>query len=94
MKNKITEPLEQSDVAVIMCPPLSKYKEQPKDQSKCELFDCPKCKNKMWLSEKKKEVLMFAELLEKEIILACYDCIGIIVMEHPNMFDDHVQVEL
>lgn len=37
-----------------MGPPLSDYEKPPEDQSHSELFDCPKCNEKMWLSEKKK----------------------------------------
>ena len=58
----------------IICPPLADYPEPPEDQPGCELFDCPKCKQKMWLSSKKKGVLMFASVIGKDIILACYHC--------------------
>lgn len=60
---------------VIACPPYPKYVEQPKDQSLCELFDCPHCENKMWLSEKKKGILMFASCTNKDIYLGCYECV-------------------
>ena len=63
------------DLVVVMCPPLADYQEAPKDQSHCELTDCPECNQKMWLSEKKKGLLMFASCLQKEILLSCYRCV-------------------
>jgi len=66
--------INHEDLAIIICPPYPEYKEAPKDQSHSELRDCPKCKEKMWLSEKKKGVLMFASCLGKDIFLSCYDC--------------------
>jgi len=74
-----------NDSVIVMCPPHSDYPEAPKDQSASELRDCPKCKNQMWLSEKKKGVLMFASLINKDIILACYHCITKMVEENPSI---------
>ena len=54
----MTDP--KKDLVVIACPPHSEYVTQPDDQSHCELFECPKCKSKMWLSKKKKGIIMFA----------------------------------
>ena len=76
------------DLVVVMCPPHSDYPEAPKDQSHSQLRDCPKCKSQMWLSEKKKGSLLFASVLNKEIILACYHCITKIVSEDPSLFMD------
>lgn len=67
----------------IICPPYPEYKEQPKDMSKCELFDCGHCKGKMWLSERKKGVLMFAAVFNKDIFLACYNCFEKHTKENP-----------
>jgi hypothetical protein len=75
------------NLAIIICPPLHKYKEAPKDQPGSELFDCPKCNQKMWLSQRKKGVLMFYAGLNKDILLACYDCITKIVKEDPNILE-------
>ncbi len=82
------------DLVVVMCPPLSDYKEYPKDQSHSELRECPKCKNQMWLSDKKKGVLMFASCLNKEIILACYHCITKMVEKDPSLFTDSKKMDL
>jgi hypothetical protein len=84
----------KKDLAVIICPPYPEYKEYPKDQSHSELHDCPKCKNQMWLSDKKKGLLMFSSFLGKEILLACYDCITKIAKENPEFFTDSEEVEL
>lgn len=65
----------KDDLVLVMCPPHCDYPEAPKDQTHSELFDCPKCKNKMWLSEKKKGALMFALCINKDIIFSCYHCI-------------------
>lgn len=63
-----------SDLVFIICPPYPEYKEAPKDQSAAELFDCPHCKNKMWLSQKKKGLLLFYSCANKNIYLCCYNC--------------------
>lgn len=66
---------KNDNVIIIPCPPLSSYKEQPGDQSECTAEPCPLCKENMWLSLKKKEMIEAAELAEREIFLACYNCI-------------------
>ncbi len=85
---------DSRDLVFVMCPPYPEYKEAPKDQSKSELRDCPKCKNQMWLSQKKKGVLMFASCLGRDIILACYHCITKMAQETPEMFIDSHKVDL
>lgn len=84
----------KKDLTVIACPPYPQYEEAPKDQSHCELRDCPKCNNKMWLSQKKKGVLMFSACLSKDILLGCYDCIKKIVEEDPYFFLESKMVNL
>lgn len=79
---------------IIMCPPLIDYPEPPKDQSHCELFDCPMCKEKMWLSEKKKGVLMFSSCIGNDILLGCYRCIRKVVAENPTFFTKSKKVNL
>jgi len=86
--------MKENDLLIVMCPPYPEYKEQPKDQSHCDLRDCPKCSGKMWLSAKKKGILLFAASLEKHIILGCYDCIKKYVMENPHVFTDSEQINL
>lgn len=86
--------MKDNDYVIVMCPPYPEYKEQPKDQSHCDLFDCPKCKGKMWLSERKKGMLMFASCLEKEIIVGCYNCIKKMVMENPELITEAKKVNL
>ena len=83
-----------SELVILMCPPLSDYPEQPEDHSKCEPFDCPKCGNKMWLSEKKKGVLLFSSLLNREIVLGCYPCITKYASDNRELFLDAEQVNL
>ncbi len=83
-----------NECVVVMCPPYPEYEEAPKDMSHCELRDCPKCKGKMWLSDKKKGALMFASVLNKDIVLACYDCIKKIAMDNPEGFSNITQVNL
>ncbi len=63
------------NLVMFACPPLCDYAEAPKDQSKSELFDCPKCNQKMWLSEKKKSLLLLCSGLNKDIFLGCYHCL-------------------
>ena len=77
-----------------MCPPYPKYKEYPKDQSISVLIDCPECKGKMWLSEKKKGAMLFAEGSGKEILLACYDCFTKFVEENPGIFASLTRIDI
>lgn len=74
------------DLVVVMCPPLSSYVKKPDDHSHSEIFDCPICKEKMWLSDKKKGLLLFASCLKKDILLGCYDCIKNDMEENINMY--------
>jgi len=66
---------KEKDLVMFPCPDLKSYPEAPADQSESELFDCPKCKEKMWLSVKKKGYITFCAVLNKKIVLACYPCI-------------------
>lgn len=83
-----------NDTVIIMCPPHSDYTEPLEDQSHSELFDCPKCKEKMWLSQKKKGVLMMASCINKKIILGCYHCIKRMVKDDPSLFLESKRVDL
>lgn len=83
-----------NDLVIVMCPPYSDYPEAPKDQSHSELRDCPKCKSQIWLSEKKKGLLLFASFLDKDILLACYHCITKLAQEPPGLFIDSKKVDL
>ncbi len=76
----------KDELVLVACPPLSDYEKSPKDQSHCEPFDCPKCQEKMWLSDKKKGILAFSSCLNKEIILACYHCVTKMAQEDPSFF--------
>lgn len=82
------------EAIMIMCPPLSDYPEYPKDQSHSELFDCPKCKEKMWLSDKMKGMLMSSACINKHIILACYKCIKDMVINDPSILDVHERIDI
>lgn len=83
-----------NDLVAIMCPPLSDYPEPPQEQPHSELFDCPKCKEKMWLSQKKKGALLFASCLQKTILLGCYHCIKQELTENPKIFTEIKKVDL
>ena len=74
------------DLVVIPCPNFAKFKIQPDDQSKCELIDCPMCGEKMWLSEKKMGVLEISRVLDKDIVIGCYDCIEKFAIENKLLF--------
>lgn len=77
--------MDNTGLVVVMCPPYPEYEDAPKDQSHSELFDCPKCNNKMWLSQKKKGALAFASLIGKEILLGCYSCIKKEAHKNPSL---------
>lgn len=86
--------MNKENLVIVMCTPLSDYPEPPKDQSNSELFDCPKCDTKMWLSEKEKGVLMFSSCINWDILLACYHSIERTVRDNPEMFMESQQVNL
>lgn len=73
------------NVVMIACPPHSDYLEAPKDQSRSELFECPECNQQMWLSEKKKGVLLLSSCIGKNIILACYHCFTKMAEKDPSL---------
>lgn len=75
-------------LATIICPPFAHYKQQPSDMSKCELVDCPTCNEKMWLSEKKKEILHYHEMLSHEILCECYICFTRRVKDDPKIMQE------
>lgn len=77
-----------NELVIIMCPPYPEYQSPPGDQSTSELFDCPKCDNKMWLSQKKKSGLLLLSRAKTEVILGCYDCMKKIAVEQPELFAD------
>lgn len=77
-----------NEVVMIICPPHSDYPEAPTDQSHSELFDCPECKNKMWISYKKRGVLAFASCVDKDIILACYHCFTEMVKNEDDLIKE------
>ncbi len=56
---------------IIMCPPVRRFPEPPKDQEGCELTICPTCSREAWISAKKRVLL---RSLEKAKVY-CYDCI-------------------
>ncbi len=80
------------EVYVIMAPPLSQYPEQLSDQSKCELVNCPKCKNKIWLSIKKKELMK--KFNPEQILLRCYDCLTKMALENPQDFARSTRIDI
>ena len=82
-----------NDLVLVFCPPLSKYQEQPKDMSKCIIIDCPECKNKMWLSEKKEEIIKIAKIKKSNVVCVCYDCFLFIAKDHPE-WKEHIRIDL
>jgi hypothetical protein len=75
-----------NDLVIVMMPPYPKYETAPEDQPNSELWDCPKCNKKCWLSGKKKGLLMFHSCAGDDIFLACYDCITKKAQEDPSFF--------
>lgn len=80
--------------AIIPCPPLSDYPEQPKDQSLCTAESCPNCHNKMWLSEKKKAMIKLTEQSDIKFIAKCYHCIMKMAEENPESIAGSRQVKI
>lgn len=83
-----------NDTFVIFCPPQSLYPEQPTDQSKCELVDCPTCQNKMWFSEKKKALKCMVELHNQEMIFECWLCFAKRVKENPEKYSQLTEIPI
>ena len=78
-----------NDLIIIMLPPFSEFKEAPKDQSASRLIDCPECKQKCWISEKKSELFLDHYLLKNEILMTCYHCITKRAKTDPDFFKNH-----
>ena len=57
----------------VACVPVSFIANQPPDQSPCTIQDCPHCKAKMWVSEKKRA---FQKYNPKKVKIYCGECIA------------------
>jgi hypothetical protein len=79
------------DALAIMCPPLADFKEQPKDQSHCDLVNCPVCGEKMWLSDEKKKAIFICLIKNKRLICGCYRCIEKMTQKEFMEFD-HIEL--
>lgn len=78
--------MNKKELVVVACPPFHDFPEAPRDQSESTKVDCPKCNEKMWLSKKKKALLLFNSCLNRDIFLACYHCITTFANENPDFF--------
>ena len=58
----------------IMCIPVSMSPHPPTNQPDCEIEDCPKCGNQMWISRKKR---MMRDKTQSHYIVKCWcmDCL-------------------
>jgi len=81
-------------VAIIFCPPISKFPEPPNDVSKCRKIDCPKCNNAMWLSEKKEFWLEECKINDWDYLLECFNCFTETVKNDPTILQDHVRMDI
>jgi hypothetical protein len=77
----------ENKIAIVPCPPVKHYAVQPQDQSKCTKENCAYCGQEMWLSEKKKIIIMARHLMEKETWVGCYDCFLKTALEKSNSGD-------
>jgi hypothetical protein len=62
-----------NDKVYIQCPSLNYFPELS-EGVEADLVECPKCKKPMWLTARKKKLIVFAALADKDIVLACFDC--------------------
>lgn len=86
--------MSNDELVFIGCPPLSDYPEAPVDHSASQLFDCPQCKNKMWISEKMKGIILFNACLDRNILLRCYECLKEQPKQNPEFFSDSEMVKI
>lgn len=56
--------------ATLFCEPLSLYHEPPKRKEKYQLFDCPSCDDRMWVSDKKQDLVRIMD----NVVLICSIC--------------------
>jgi len=77
-------------LAIIMCPPLFRYPEPPKDQPGCTLIKCPHCGIDAWISEKKRLIRDNAD----EYFLACYPCLEELAETNPDIFKNSLRVNI
>lgn len=78
--------MSSDELVMVACPPYPEFKEAPPDQPHSELFDCPKCDGKMWLSGKKKGILLFSTCIGRDILLCCYHCMTKHAMDNKEDF--------
>jgi hypothetical protein len=85
--------MKDEKLTFIFCAPLSKFPEQPKDYSSSCLVDCPMCKEKMWLSSKKREMILISNKANRKLIMYCFDCFEKEFKKHPEWIN-HIGVKI
>lgn len=77
--------------AIICGVPLSQFPIPPDDQPGCEKAICPNCSSDIWLSEMKRTIINFSNLLKIPYNLFCYNCfkdeLEKLRIENPEMFE-------
>lgn len=62
---------EEKNLFVIAGTPFRDFPQPPSDQPGSELVKCPQCNKKMWLSKKKRQMI----LSMNDLFVACWYCI-------------------
>lgn len=83
MKNKII---------IIMCPPLKTYAEPPADQPGCLKDKCPHCAEEIWISTRKRVIRDCNS--PNTVMIFCYDCMKKKIKSNPELFANHVMMQL
>lgn len=65
-------PLDFENKQFIGCIPLSRFPTHPTDQSPCEIWECPTCKEPMWVSKLKRD---HYALHPETVEIHCFECI-------------------
>ncbi len=66
--------MKDNTLIVVVFPTLSIYPIAPEDQSFSTAEDCQYCKNKCWVSEKKKKLIVDLMQQKKSLYTGCYTC--------------------
>lgn len=85
---------ESKDLRILMCAPLKDYPEKPKDYSESTIIECPKCSEKMWFTEKKKNLVDEFKSSKLDYLLCCFDCLRKIVEKDKSFFKNTFQVNI
>lgn len=81
---------EEQHLFIIPCPPIKDFPEAPEDQPSSEIVKCKHCDKGMWLSKKKRLLIM-----EKpDAFVSCWHCLLDMAEKGEMKFEKMIRVNI